>query len=307
MYDEYFLQLVEQSNIKTDPSSYIDRLSTLFRATRVKPNSLEHPACPAIGQCWPVISTSCEKWADNVKISETSCRCIRFMVRCIGHQTGVWLGESVANLIVKLYDGHKHSCFLYLASVLIDEMGLNEQYTNGLVGLVSALSRSALDQLGKGENALRDNPDTVDDFFRMCLRLVQKVPEAFFSCEAAEMIISCATVAAKLDHRDANSSVCKFFGQLVDCASGGLPPAKELLLKHGPFYVQNVIFACIFDFPSYMIAGTAEILFDIIELERPLMTQWIENALSSLPVTNSSGSVTVTQEQVVDFKNQFVG
>ena len=70
---------------------------------------------------------------------------------------------------ISIYREHPHSCFLYLGSIIVDEFGTEESYQQGLIGLLQAFAEVAFPLLS-GPTGLINNPDTVDDMYRMCAR-----------------------------------------------------------------------------------------------------------------------------------------
>ena len=70
---------------------------------------------------------------------------------------------------VSIYRECGHSCYLYLGSVVVDEFGTNVVYQSLLVQFLQALAEVALPVLAS-TNGLINNPDTVDDLFRLCSR-----------------------------------------------------------------------------------------------------------------------------------------
>ena len=79
--------------------------------------------------------------------------------------------------MVRIYGaGHPHSCFLYLGSILVDEFNLIGTCVAGLLDMLEAFLLPTFAILTKNENGLRDNPDTVDDFFRLNARFIQRIP-----------------------------------------------------------------------------------------------------------------------------------
>lgn len=61
----------------------------------------------------------------------------------------------------------------------------------------------------------------MDDFFRLCARFIQRAPIEFLQCSALPHIIQCALLACSLDHKEANTSVMKFFYDLIGVAQCG--------------------------------------------------------------------------------------
>lgn len=70
---------------------------------------------------------------------------------------------------IAIYQEHQHSCFLYLGSVIVDEFGADVSLQQGLFQFLQALAEVALPILAQ-PGGLVNNPDTVDDLFRLCSR-----------------------------------------------------------------------------------------------------------------------------------------
>lgn len=71
--------------------------------------------------------------------------------------------------IIELYTAHKHSCFLYLGSILVDVFGTDMEYVSGLLGMLDAFIGPTFVILQETDG-LKNHPDTVDDLFRLCSR-----------------------------------------------------------------------------------------------------------------------------------------
>lgn len=114
-----------------------------------------------------------------------------------------------------MYTAHHHSCFLYLASILVDEYGSEPDCVTGLVSMLEALLPPAFTLLQEPLLGFCNNPDTVDDLFRLLARFLQRCPSAFLQSSALAAVFDCALRAATLDHREANASVMQFLTELI--------------------------------------------------------------------------------------------
>ncbi len=72
---------------------------------------------------------------------------------------------------MSIYQEYKHSCFLYLGSIIVDEFGAEKDYQDSLITFLMYMSSSTFPLLA-ADNGLLLHPDTVDDIFRMCARYV---------------------------------------------------------------------------------------------------------------------------------------
>ncbi|XP_064628883.1 transportin-3-like [Lineus longissimus] len=293
----------------SDPTLWLDRLAAIFRHTNpTVMNGEVHPCKPVIEEIWPVLSKTCDLYQDDVRVIERCCRCIRFAVRCVGKGSASLLTPLVTQM-VQLYEKHTHSCFLYLGSILVDEYGTETGCVQGLLDMLQAFCRPTFYILEE-RRGLQYHPDTVDDLFRLCTRFVQRSPVPFLQCTVIKAIICCAIAACGLDHRDANASVMKFLTELAKASRNhedkeDFQVRKKLILEifaeHGAALMQSIINACVFCLPSYMIVDVADVVMELMVVDRPAVCKWLEAALKALPTESSGGSVTATHKQLTDF------
>jgi len=296
-------------NSSNDPSIWLDRLSSIFRCLTITYGEMEsHPCQQAVGLVWPVLSNACIKYQTDVRIIERICRCIRFIIRCLGKHAQSLLKPLVTQ-IVSLYEVQNHSCFLYLGSILVDEYGHEPACFQGLVDMLKAFAAPTFKILEQ-PNGLRSHPDTVDDLFRLCLRFIQKSALSFLRNDSVKPILCCAIAACSLDHKEANSSVTKFIIEFIKTGyvKGENCDYEEkfqlvghLLQEHGQVMVKEIINACIFGLPNYMIPDSGEILYELMQIDRASLCRWLETALKDLPRESTGGAITATFEQLTDF------
>ncbi|KAK7108377.1 transportin-3-like isoform X2 [Littorina saxatilis] len=293
----------------TDPTVWLDRLAAIFRYTNPTiTNGQKHPCQPVIMEMWPVLSQACNKYQADVRVIERCCRCIRFAIRCLGKNSATLLTPLVTQM-VQLYAVHQHSCFLYLGSILVDEYGGESNCIPGLLEMLQAFCHPTFKILEE-HNGLRNHPDTVDDLFRLCLRFVQRSPLSFLQSAMCKPLLCCAIAACSLDHKDANASVMKFLSDFIKCSrekedkddfEARSLAVKHLLNDHGQALVHATINACVFCLPSYMIPDVAEVLYELMLVDRATFCVWLEMTLKALPTENSGGAVTATRKQLTDF------
>uniref|UniRef100_T1JHK8 Transportin-3 n=1 Tax=Strigamia maritima TaxID=126957 RepID=T1JHK8_STRMM len=294
---------------RIDPAISLDRLAAIFRHFHLTvTNGQTHPCKAVIQEIWPIVSETCIKFQHDVRIIERCCRCIRFMVRCVGRQSAPLL-EPLVKQIVQLYQVHQHSCYLYLGSILVDEYGMDQGCHKGLLEMLEAFCGPTFILLD-GPNNLRNHPDTVDDLFRLCTRFLQRITVLFLQSSMFKSILQCGLVACALDHRDANASVMKFFNELIRChrikdEAEDYEIRRKLvtacLIEHGALLISNLINSSLFCLPSFMIPDVADVIYEIMLYDRRAVCLWLEETLKTLPTQSSGGSITATHKQLTDF------
>ncbi|ODM90983.1 Transportin-3 [Orchesella cincta] len=308
-----------QKGTKSDPTFWIDRLAALFRNTSVQNSRdgtmVEHPCKPAICEdVWPVISKVLNKYQADSRVMERVCRCVRYAVRCVGRHSHPFL-EPLVMQLVALYGAHHHSCFLYLGSILVDEYGEDAQCVEGLLQMLAAFIPPTFAILNE-PSGLRNHPDTVDDFFRLCTRFLQRCPIALLKSDILSTLVTYATQATQLDHREANMSVVKFLFDLVHagrrhndlaCFAERKTLVRNTMMQHGPNLITMLIHGVIFQLPTYTIGDICELLYEIKEMMPKEYASWIENALKQLPENTPAGTQAATLTQLESFHKQATG
>jgi transportin-3 len=306
-------QLIEQDVVpvrgtKSDPVLWLDRLSSVFRNVNVKAfEGQVHPCKPVIVEVWPVISRTFDKYQNDLRIMERCCRSVRFMLRCVSQQVCDLL-QSLVGQIVRIYATFKHSCFLYVGSILVDEYATDPSCVQGLLDMLQAFIEPTF-QLLQEENGLRNHPDTVDDFFRLCARFMQRAPVQFLQCGALVHILQCSLMACTLDHKEANTSVMKFFYDLINTGKCGKNHVDyeqrkvlvtSILNEYGQQLVTNLLHACVFYLHSYMLSEVADVFVELLEFNREATGKWLANGLDTLPKQNNGGIMSATPQQLGD-------
>ncbi|NXX63482.1 TNPO3 protein, partial [Scopus umbretta] len=303
----------EPSNgLSSDPTVPLDRLAVIFRHTNpVVENGQIHPCQKVIQEIWPVLSETLNKHSADNRIVERCCRCLRFAVRCVGKGSAALLQPLVTQM-VNVYRAHQHSCFLYLGSILVDEYGMEEGCRQGLLDMLQALCIPTF-QLLEQPNGLQNHPDTVDDLFRLAARFIQRSPVTLLRSQVMIPILQWAIAATTLDHRDANCSVMKFLRDLIHTGVANdheedFEVRKELISQVmnqlGQQLVNQLLHTCCFCLPPYTLPDVAEVLWEIMQIDRPTFCRWLENSLKGLPKETTGGAIQVTHKQLTDFHKQ---
>lgn len=179
--------------------------------------------------------------------------------------------------MVRLYNSHHHSCFLYLASILVDEYGSENDCIGGLISMLEALLPRAF-QLLQESQGFCHNPDTVDDLFRLFARFLQRNPVAFLQSPALSAVFDCALQAAALDHRDANASVMQFLSELIHTTR-----TREVCLITENFEAQHII-SLFFNEGKTICRAPRPFVVIVIASQRSCANKYFDFSLHFFPV-----------------------
>ena len=155
---------------------------------------------------------------------------------------------------------------------------------------------------------LRNHPDTVDDFFRLNARFLQRAALPYLQSDFISAIIECALVAINLDHKDANGSVMKFIFDFFHLGRSKEEredfEARSAIIRkchesYGERLTDGLIKAAIFYLPSYTYQDVGDILLELMLLDRTKVCTWLQTCLLSIP--QDEGHPKVTRAQLANF------
>jgi len=248
--------------------------------------------------------------ASDERITERTCRTIRFAIRCLGVHSAPLLQPLVTQLI-RLYESHNHSCYLYLGSILVDEFATEEGCIPGLLQMMAAFIPPTYSVLSKTPEGLRNNPGTVDDFFRLNARFMQRAPMSYLQTEFLKSVVNCGLLSIKLEHREANASVMKFFYDLLKAGRSREDREDYEARSHlvislhnqiGSQLIESLITAAVLNLPTYTYSDIGDVIFEMLQYDRSALCVWLENSLKELSNKNSASSTAaVTTNQLADF------
>ncbi|XP_037947718.1 transportin-3-like [Teleopsis dalmanni] len=297
-------------NKRSDPIYWIDCVCVIIQYTVSNIFPIEvHPSKQLLIELWPLLSSILNKYQSNVRIMERTCRLLKYSIRIL-HKQVAPLVEPLVKHMVNLYSIQHHSCFLYLASVLVSEFANIKEYTSGLLEMVQAFIDPTVFML-REENGLENNSDIVDDFFRLCSRFIDSSPVSFLQSKFVTYVFQCAIHSCIIDHREANFSVMNFLGnllkygrttkfELTECR----PIVKDIAEQNGESLVVNLLNASVFHLDKYMLPDVAEVFYELkIVLTEKVLKEFLIKALNMLPKVSCYGLITARQEQLDDFVN----
>lgn len=303
--------------MKNDEGIYLDRISAVFKNLRFSQPSNELSLISQLctQQIWPLIQNLLNKTISSEKISplvEKSCRCLRSIIRFL---KPVWLLIPIANTIVNLYQVNPaYSTYLYLASILVDEFGAttDSKISDGLISMLNAFCLSTF-QLLQQDSQLKNHPDTIDDFFRLCTRFLQKNPEKFLTNHMLEPILNLTVASLSLDQRDANKSVTKFIDELFSPSKNKNSNICDDILRKmliqkdfGQQLLQTALMAGLVNLPSYFIAEMSDVIWKILNWDNKRFQEWLQIALSALPSQTNLGLNVIEPTQLEEFYNNLI-
>jgi len=301
-------------NSPNDPVLYLDRLADVFR--HVSPSNgcvvqRPHPCRPVVQATWPTLSRCCDHYGVDERVTERACRTIRFAIRCLGIESA-WLLQPLVSQLIRLYETHKHSCYLYLGSILVDEFACESGCIPGLVQMVHAFIAPTYSILQKPDGLVK-HPDTVDDFFRLNARFMQRAPMSYLQTEFLKSVLECGLLSVSLEHREANTSVMKFFIDLLQAGRTRetLPDFEarnhlvtSLHAEVGSQLLDTLVKSAVLTLPPYTYTDIGELIFEMAQYGPSAVSMWLGDSLKRLP--HNMNTPAVTNEQMEEFHKKVI-
>lgn len=312
---------IKVKDSKLAPLYWLDRFTAIFRTLKIRnfTNGI-HPCQPVIESVWPTLSICFNKYQKDAKVSESCCRALRFALRSAEKHSRTILAE-VVNTIVTMYRTNHYSCFLYLGSILVDIYATDDGFKTGLIEMMQAFTQEAFDFIIKScidvenINELRKHPDTIDDFFRLSLRFIQRCPYEFIESAIFSPIMTLAVTSLNLDHRDANLSVTKFLSefvayshkpQITNLSESNYSLINRVLNEIGQRMIENTINATINMTTRDTKEGIADLICELLGVNKKQVDLYLVNVLQDLQKVNHQGKEIVSDMQLNEIHKRIV-
>ena len=127
---------------------------------------------------------------------------------------------------------------------------------------------------------MRKYPDTLDDFFRLSLRFLQRCPYEFINSPIFTPIMVLAVTSLNIDHRDANLSVTKFLSEFIALShkpqikglnETNLTLVNRVLGEIGEKMIENTINATINMTTRDTKDGIADVISELLSANRKVI------------------------------------
>lgn len=157
------------------------------------------------------------------------------------------------------------------------------------------------------------NVTSGDLFFFFVLRYLQKNPLRFLSFTLLGQILELTLASLQLDHREANTSVCKFIVELIEKGRSSDMSIKGSVDKYlespsgcddscyGQKLVNTLINCALFVLPTFYIPDLADILWNLVAWDKTKACNWLEKTLHSLSIHAQPTSPDVAPQQIQEF------
>ncbi|CAF3341773.1 unnamed protein product [Rotaria sp. Silwood1] len=311
LFDQQIQSLTQILSTQSDTnySSIIKRLDCLtaiFRSLDFKTTHEEtHPCITIVQQLMPLLNLIIVRYRSSGKLSECWSRTIRFIIRSMRSHAKIFF-QPIVELIISSYDDVPHSCFLYLISIIIDEYGNDQDLKPSIIVMSEHLTTKTFSILNKPDG-FKQNPDLVDDFYRLSSRLLQRCPLEYLKSGVIQPIIEQIIPNSHLEHRDASSSMIAFLQTLVKLTShknkeiknkSELSEIRSLSMSLCETYIPNLLTAfiraiVISRVPSSIRSSISEFVSEVKTYMSDKFPQWLQKSLTEIPRTSKNGLVEI--------------
>ncbi|CAO4367470.1 unnamed protein product [Caenorhabditis nigoni] len=305
-------------SLSSRPILWIDRCAFVFKDVWHQPTSSTNRSIPSIQeQClWlPVAQKLIEallkaarKFEGTPRIIEHAIRSVRLIFRALGPQSMPFV-EEVVTMMIETYPKHRHSSFLYLASVIVDEYGQLDKMRPGLLQMLEVLSHNTFPLL-QGMGAV-NHPDTVDDLFRLAQRFTMRATTVFFTNVVSQMLFVCAVSNIRLDHMEASRSIIKFIVEVLDQLASakrvkytddGVTAAQLLVNHQAEHIMDSALWMSLFSHSGQVRREMTDLILQIGRHDEEKFKERLAHAVAALP----NAPLKATPQQLTEFVENVV-
>lgn len=246
-------------------------------------------------QMWELFGGVLRAYSGDGLVMEALCLCWNRGIR----KTGLLFEPMLLPLVgvlTRLFPEHRHSCFLYVASVLVKVFGPDQRYHETLRGAFDVLTRHVLTLLAD-EAAFTEMPDVVDDYFDVVLRYIRVCPELLLQHQLFPAVVECGLRGLGVDHREACAALMKMFAALIMLGvpqKGYQPPSMvsgvldEVFQRYGAALAQGLVAGVAGRLSYSRVRFVHGVLDAMVLYRRDATAQLVQSALaSSAPETQS--------------------
>lgn len=76
---------------------------------------------------------------------------------------------------------------------------------------------------------------------------------------------------------------------------------SQILKEYGQQLVTNLVHACVFCLHTYMLSEVADVIVELLHMDREQTGKYLGNALETLPKQGNGGVISVTPQQLAEF------
>lgn len=135
-------------------------------------------------------------------------------------KTGTLFEPMLVPLLTELlaaFPAHRHSSFIYVASVLTKVFGHDARFHATLLGVFTTFSEHVLGALESGgADAYVAAPDIVDDYFDLVARFARVCPGLLLAHPLLPRTVACGVAGLGCDHPQASASLMAAFAALFE-------------------------------------------------------------------------------------------
>jgi len=173
----------------------------------------KHPCIEILARAWGILERLVLVCRPIETVMDNICFVFKYLVRCSRDDASPYL-PGVVNMIASSFTLYPHSCFLYLANVLVGEYGTaGQDFLPTLISLLHIFSNGTFNLLQVNTNFV-SRPDVVEEFFEMMIRYLRRCPGLIYLPEEMALIPNPSIPA--------NSPPSALLSSIFQCGLAGL-------------------------------------------------------------------------------------
>jgi transportin-3 len=304
---ENILRLSQNSNDDASKFAIADNLELLKtliqNVTPYVPPGEPHPAVRYCQEILPTLADLAQTFQNSNPILERVCSCWRHMILSYRTAAAPLLPELAGKLVAG-FNATKQGCFLWSTSAIVREFsehaeGLDPSIAQSVVLFYEQQASNFLRALS--EVPAEQLPDMIEDFFRLCIDMLQNHTTGIITSNLMSDIFGAACHSLSLLKYEVLSIVLHFLRDFIAYGSSNPPkssfsdePAprnlaqlqtkvKQLILANGQPLIQRMLTGMMQSFPEDCIPDASGVVLDMLKVIPQETAKWIGDTLVQLP------------------------
>eukprot|EP01102_Stenamoeba_stenopodia_P018600 TRINITY_DN6847_c0_g1_i1.p1 TRINITY_DN6847_c0_g1~~TRINITY_DN6847_c0_g1_i1.p1 ORF type:complete len:986 (-),score=188.68 TRINITY_DN6847_c0_g1_i1:63-3020(-) len=280
----------QMSNVSKHISVELFMIFSIFKNLEMKalaPNET-HPCIEVMKGSWSVWTALFQFCKADENIMDNLCFVFKYAARSNPEQFTMFLTPTV-KLLVDSFSTNPHSCFIYLANVIVGEYAHRGQnYLEILTSMLGMFSMQTFELLKTPSN-FRTHSDVVEEFFEFVIKYIRNSPLSIARQDLQfwRLLFDCALGGLEIVHsKKAIESMLAFFEQLfkkMEDSNELKVVVQNIMQTHGVPIVKELVIGYAEHLPtiaSYWVSNVLKMMRDCWAND---MQGWMIAVLSGIP------------------------
>eukprot|EP00049_Salpingoeca_infusionum_P008245 m.134354 g.134354 ORF g.134354 m.134354 type:complete len:919 (+) comp13956_c1_seq2:270-3026(+) len=294
---------------QSEPVVPLTMLGEVFKRANFLPEKFlsaeSHPGQAAAEEVWQLVLEIMNSFHTNTTVIEACNNCVKWIIRSL-EAYSIPLVESIVPVLRDLFDATRESSCIYLTAIVVELLRPLAGIDDAVFDLGHSMSTVVIDLFSAGELTPHNNPDIVEDFFRLQIELFGTVPAHVFNTDVnmLSQVLPFATFCLQVREDKALEMLLAYVATIWAAQNKGVLPKhielsaamEQVLVAYLPEYgeeLTNALLLIMSECGSHLARDVADTLYAMGQLDAASVYAWAQAApaLQSIPQNRVSPEV----------------